>query len=159
MSEFERMLEDNREAAAGFPGGMEAPPTRHLAIVTCMDARVHPLDVLGLSRGEAHVIANAGGRASDDALRSLAASVVELGVREVAVIHHSRCGMATDEDALAQAVADAGITLPDVPLGTIDDIEGSVHEDVARVRDTLPDEVAVRGFVLDVDDGRLRPVE
>lgn len=157
MSALERIVEDNRTFER-FAGGLPAPPARHLAVLTCMDARVHPLDVLGLERGDAHVIANAGGRASDDALRSLAVSVVELGVREVAVIHHSRCGMATDGAALAEAIADAGVTLPDVPLGAIDDIEASVHEDVDRVRQTLPDDVTVAGFVLDVDDGTLRPV-
>ncbi len=153
------MLDDNRESAAGFPRGMEAPPTRGVAVLTCMDARVHPLDVLGLSRGEAHVIANAGGRASDDALRSLAVSVVELGVREVAVVHHSRCGMATDEEALSASIRDAGVELPVTSLGAFDDVEASVRDDVDRVRDTLPDAVTVAGFVLDVDDGALRPVE
>lgn len=157
MSELERIVDDNR-AFEGFAGGLPAPPDRHLAVLTCMDARVHPLDVLGLERGDAHVIANAGGRASDDALRSLAVSVVELGVREVAVIHHSRCGMATDGDALADAIAEAGVRLPDVPLGAFEDVEASVHEDVERVRSTLPDDVTVAGFVLDVDDGALRPV-
>lgn len=157
MSELDRIVQDNRDFE-GFAGGLPAPPARHLAIVTCMDARVHPLDVLGLERGDAHVIANAGGRASDDALRSLAASVVALGVREVAVIHHTRCGMAIDEQELAEAIADAGIELPDVPLGAMQDIEASVHDDVDRVRGTLPDDVAVAGFVFDVDDGSLRPV-
>lgn len=158
VSELQRLVEDNRGASGRFEGGLGAPPRRHLAILTCMDARVHPLDVLGLTRGDAHVIANAGGRASDDALRSLAVSVVELGVRDVAVIHHSRCGMATDEDALADAIDDAGIDLPSPALGAFDDIEASVHQDVERVRATLPDDITVAGFVLDVDDGLLRPV-
>lgn len=159
MNELERLIEDNRDAAAAFEGGLDAPPRRNLAVLTCMDTRVHPLDVLGLSRGDAHVIANAGGRASDDALRSLAVSVVELGVREVAVIHHSRCGMATDEDALSASIRDAGVELPVTSLGAFDDVEASVRDDVDRVRATLPDHVAVAGFVLDVDDGRLRPVD
>lgn len=159
MNGLERLIEDNRVAAEAFEGGLPAPPRRSLAVLTCMDTRVHPLDVLGLSRGDAHVIANAGGRASDDALRSLAVSVVELGVREVAVVHHSRCGMATDEDALAASVRDAGIDLPVASLGAFDDVDASVREDVDRVRGALPDEVSVAGYVLDVDDGVLRPVD
>lgn len=159
MNELERLVEDNRDAAEGFEGGLPAPPRRSLAVLTCMDTRVHPLDVLGLARGDAHVIANAGGRASDDALRSLAVSVVELGVREVAVVHHSRCGMATDEDALSASIRDAGIDLPGTWLGAFDDVDASVREDVERVRGALPDEVSVAGYVLDVDDGVLRPVD
>lgn len=159
MSELERLIEDNRDAADGFEGGLPAPPRRKLALLTCMDARVHPLDVLGLARGDVHVIANAGGRASDDALRSLAVSVVELGVREVAVIHHSRCGMATDGDALSASIREAGIDLPAAWLGAFDDVEASVREDVDRVRGTLGDHASVAGYVLDVDDGILRPVD
>src|SRR5881296_3003391 len=94
MSEIQKMLQANQGFAGSFTqGDLPMPPARHVAILTCMDARIHPAKVLGLEIGDAHVIRNAGGRASDDAIRSLIISYKLLGTREFFVIHHTNCGM------------------------------------------------------------------
>ncbi len=96
MSELPAILEANRRYAAGFAkGDLPMPPARRLAVLTCMDARIDPAQALGLAEGDAHVVRNAGGRASDDALRSLVISQQLLGTREVLVVHHTDCGMLT----------------------------------------------------------------
>jgi carbonic anhydrase len=96
MAELDNMLEANEQHASGFDqGGLGMPPARAVAVVACMDARLHPAKFLGLSEGDAHVIRNAGGRASDDAIRSLIISSRLLGTREFAVVHHTDCGMLT----------------------------------------------------------------
>lgn len=131
-----------------------APPERHLVILTCMDARIDPLKVFGLALGDAHVLRNAGGRASDDAIRSLVASTHLLGTREIGIVHHTRCGMAgaTQEEIAARTGVD------DVDFLTFTDTTTSVAEDVERVRacGKLAEGVVVWGGVYDVDDGSLR---
>lgn len=139
----------------------EAPPARHLVIVTCMDARVMPADAFGLACGDAHVLRNAGGRVTDDVLRSLAASWHFLGTREVMVVQHTRCGMQTEDPAATHRQLEAAVGGPvDVDLLNFVDQEGAVRADVARVRDSelAPDGLVVRGFVYDVRTGRLREV-
>jgi carbonic anhydrase len=164
MSVLSELLSANEAYAAGFTqGDLPIPPGRRLAVLTCMDARLDPAKFLGLAEGDAHVIRNAGGRASGDALRSLAISNRLLGTQEYVVIHHTDCGMMTftnDQlrDRLRQELgADAG----DVDFLTFADLDDSVREDVAAIRSSplLPQDITVTGFVYDVRTGRLRQVE
>ncbi len=129
------------------------PPARKFAVVTCMDARLDPARFLGLEEGDAHVIRNAGGIVTDDALRSLVISHNLLGTEQVLVIGHTDCGMVTFNDADVQAQLDTDIVLHAFP-----NVEDRVSESVRTVRESplLPD--AVSGFVYEVETGRLRPV-
>lgn len=129
------------------------PPARKFAVVTCMDARLDPARFLGLEEGDAHVIRNAGGIVTDDALRSLVISHNLLGTEQVLVIGHTDCGMLTFKDADVQAQLDTDIVLHAFP-----NVEDRVSESVRTVRESplLPD--AVSGFVYEVETGRLRPV-
>src|SRR5215211_3120788 len=124
-----------------------------------MDARIDPANVLGLTEGDAHVIRNAGGRASDDALRSLAISHELLGTREVVVIHHTDCGMLTftNEELRAECRERFGEEPRELDFLPFADLEQSVREDVATIRAApfIPDEVPVSGFIYDVRSGRL----
>ncbi len=157
------LLEANRAFAAGFDqGDLEIPPAKHVVILTCIDARVDPARMLGLEIGDAHVIRNAGGRASDDAIRSLLISSWLLGTREYLVIHHTDCGMAKfTDDVLAGMIEEAtGLDVSDQEFLTFSDVDQSVRDDVERIRSlkTLPDGVSVSGHVYDVRTGSLREV-
>jgi carbonic anhydrase len=159
MSALDEVLATNSWQPHGTP--MSAPPRRRLAIVACMDARLNLLAGFGLQLGDAHILRNAGGIPTDDVLRSLAISQRELGTREIAVIHHTECGMAGfDDDAFrAQLAAESGTTPPwQVPGFT--DLEADVRNSVQTVRDCpwLPYRDDVRGFVLAVRTGRLSEV-
>jgi carbonic anhydrase len=138
-----------------------AEPSRHLVAVTCMDTRIDPLRAFGLQLGEAHVLRNAGGIVTEDTLRSLLVSQRLLGTREVMVVHHSGCGMLSvrDEELAAQVVQETG-AWPPMPLGGMRDLDESVRQSVARVRDCgyLPHRDAVTGWVLDIESGGLREV-
>ncbi len=163
MSVIPELLAANDRYAERFDeGDLPSPPGRRVAILTCMDARLLPSRFLGLEPGDAHVIRNAGGRASDDALRSLIISYKLLGTREFLVVHHTDCGMQTfDDDQLRQQLQrDTGADASQIDFLTFDDLEESVREDVRRIRDSplIPDEIPVRGFVYDVRTGRLREV-
>ncbi len=163
MSELDALLEGNARYAATFErGGLPAPPARRLAVLVCMDARIDPLAALGLELGDAHVIRNAGGRASGDALRSLVISAHLLGTREVAVVHHTDCGMRTftNEELRERLRRELGVDVSDLDFLPFTDLEESVREDVARIRASplLPPGIQVRGFVYDVRDGSLREV-
>lgn len=163
MSPFSELLSVNERYASTFSqGDLPMPPARRLAVLTCMDARLHPEKFLGLEVGDAHVIRNAGGRASDDAIRSLVISHELLGTREFVVIHHEDCGMLTfSNEQLPQKLredmnADAsGIDF--LPFGNLDE---SVRQDVERIRRSplIPGDIPVSGFVYDVRSGRLREV-
>jgi carbonic anhydrase len=137
------------------------PPARHVAVVTCMDARILPSHVLGLNEGDAHVIRNAGGRAQD-ALRSLVISQRLLGTNEVAVIHHTDCGMLTfsNESIRAKVKKELGANAEDVDFLPFANVEESVREDVGFLRASplIPRSVPIRGFVYDVRTGRLTEV-
>jgi carbonic anhydrase len=138
-----------------------AEPSRHLVVVTCMDARIDPLRAFGLDLGEAHVLRNAGGMVTEDVLRSLLISQRLLGTREVMVVAHSGCGMLQVRDEeLAEEVAHETGALPPMPLGGMRDIDEAVRRSVAAVRDCryLPHRDAVHGHVLDIDTGGLREV-
>jgi carbonic anhydrase len=161
MAVVDEFLEANALYAARFDkGGLAMPPARKTAVLVCMDARIDPARALGLEEGDAHVIRNAGGRASD-ALRSLIISQQLLGTREVMVVHHTDCGMLTFSDAqLHKKLKDE---LGQDPAGLdflpFSDVDASVREDVASLRESpYLLKVPVRGFVYDVKNGRLREV-
>ena len=163
MSELPAILGANERYAADFAkGDLPAPPARRLAVLTCMDARLDPAKALGLAEGDAHVIRNAGGRASDDALRSLVISQQLLGTREVLVVHHTDCGMMafTNEQLRDRLRRDLNADASAVDFLPFGDLEASVREDIETIRSSplIPDDIAVRGFVYDVRTGRLREV-
>ena len=161
MSEVPTFLKANERYAASFAKGhLPMPPGRRVAVVACMDARLDPARVLGLEEGDAHVVRNAGGRAAD-ALRSLVISQQLLGTREVVVIHHTDCGMLTfTDDQLRQKVRDDLGAETDIAFLPFSDLERSVREDVAEIRESrvLLKDVPVTGFVYDVRTGRLKQV-
>jgi carbonic anhydrase len=161
MSEVSTFLKANERYAASFAKGhLPMPPSRRVAVVACMDARLDPARVLGLEEGDAHVIRNAGGRAQD-AVRSLVISQQLLGTREVVVIHHTDCGMLTfTDEQLRQKVRDELGAVTDTAFLSFSDVDQSVRDDVAAIRESrlLLKGVPVSGFVYDVKTGRLRPV-
>ena len=164
MPVADECLAANEHYAAGFDkGDLPLPPARQVAVLVCMDARIDPAKVLGLTEGDAHVIRNAGGRASDDALRSLAISHELLGTREVVVVHHTDCGMLTfTNDQLRQRLQDRlGADASGIDFLPFDDLHQSVRDDVATIRTSplVPDDVVVSGFVYDVRTGRLQRVD
>lgn len=162
MSVTDELLDNAQRYAAGFDKGqLPMPPGRHVAIVACMDARVNPYGIFGLSEGDAHVIRNAGGAVTDDVIRSLAISQRLLGTQEVIVVHHADCGMRTfhDEDFLNQIQQDTGIRPPWSPE-TFPDSAADVRQSMARIQASpfLPNKGAVRGFVYDDKTGQLQEV-
>lgn len=142
---------------------LAAEPRRRLAVVTCMDVRLDPLSDLGLELGDAHVIRNAGGRVTDDTLRSLVLSWHALGSREVLIVHHTGCGVHVEDEGALRADLEArtGASLEGVALHTTDDPDRAIAEDVERVRSSpfAPADLVVRGAIHDVDAGVVRPVE
>ena len=141
--------------------GVPAPPKLGVAIVTCMDARIDPVRLFGLEPGDAHVLRNAGGVVTDDVIRSLMLSQRLLGTRAVMLIHHTGCGAhgLQEEAVKAEVQAETGMR-PPFALQGFTDLDAAVRQSMERVRQSpfLPHRDAVRGFVLDVDDGRLREV-
>lgn len=159
--EFARILDHNERFAEAFDrSAMTAVPLTGLAILTCMDARIDVEGALGLRVGDAHIIRNAGGLASDDAVRSLIVSQQLLGTREIVVIAHTRCGLhEMDEDALRERIADSTGFETQMGFGSFADLDTMVREQVEVLRDE-PSllEVPVHGLVYDVETGRLRAV-
>ena len=160
----EQVLEANARFAESFDkGDAQLPPTLPLVVLTCIDARLHPARLLGLEIGDGHVVRNAGGRASDDALRSLIISTQLLGTRQIMVIHHTDCGMLTfkNEDIWAKLEADTGKDASSIDFLPFADVEASVSEDVDTIRSNpfLPPDVEVTGWVYDTSTGRLREVK
>ena len=154
------LLAGNARYAERFTGGdLPAPPARHLAVVTCMDTRLDVYALLGLKLGDAHVIRNAGGRVTDDVLRSLIVSIEVLGTTAVAVVQHTDCGMTkTTEEGLRELVrVRRGADPHDVRFLTIDDQPETIRADVALLQASpfLPSDLDVRGFLYDVKTGRL----
>ena len=164
MSELAKMVQANETFAASFKDGdLQIPPARGVAVLTCIDARIDPAKVLGLQIGDAHVLRNAGGRASDDALRSLLISSWLLGTREFTVIHHTDCGMTmfTDDVLVQKVKEEKGEDVSGIDFLTFPDLDKSVRHDVDRIRELrakLPDGVTVSGQVYDVATGTLREV-
>lgn len=164
MRAVDEVLKRNRDHAAGFDDG-DAPgaaPSLRLVVLTCIDGRVQPARFLGLRAGEAHVVRNAGGRATDDALRSIIVSTQLLGTRECMVIHHTDCGMTTftNEDVRAKLKAETGASADDIDFMPFTDLEASTRVDVRTIRANplLPDDLDVTGWIYDVRTGRLDEV-
>ena len=163
MTLMEHLLHANELYAESFTiGRLPASPRLQLAILTCMDSRIDPDRILGLQEGDAHVIRNAGGRASDDAIRSLVVSYRLLGTREFLVIHHTDCGMQTftNERMRDDLLLDLGADVSDVDFLPINDPDETIRADVEAIRASpmIRSDINVHGFVYDVATGRLREV-
>ncbi len=162
MSTTDELLRNAEEYAAGFDkGDLPLPPGRKIAVVACMDARLNPYGLLGLVEGDAHVIRNAGGVITDDEIRSLSISQRLLGTEEIVLIHHTDCGMLTftDDDFRRQVLDDTGIK-PEWAPEAFGDLDEDVRQSIARIQASpfIPRKDAVRGFVYEVESGRLREV-
>ena len=161
MSLTDTLLDHNKRYAAKFVPPAQHPHGAEIAVVACMDARLDVYAVLGLRSGQAHVIRNAGGAVTDDAIRSLLISQRLLGSREIMLIHHTDCGMLTfrDDEVKAQVAADCGIR-PPFSLESFTDLDEDVRQSIARLTASpfLLYRDEIRGFVYDVDTGRLREV-
>ena len=159
--EYQRALAENARYAAQFDrSSLPLPPGRKLAVLACMDARLTVEDVLALRSGDAHIIRNAGGLATDDAIRSLVISQQLLGTEEVIVIEHTGCGMLTfqDADVHRELVSRTGSDV-DLPFHAFPDLESNLREQVARIRaHPWIKDVPVHGLVYEVETGRLREV-
>lgn len=162
------LLTGNQAYVAGFTeGSLAMPPARKLAVVACMDARLDPLTALGLHLGDTHIIRNAGGRVTEDAVRSLAISERLLGTDAIAVVHHTDCGMLTfsNQDIRQKIQADLGDAAYEeaaqIDFLPFPDIAQSVRDDVAAIKASplVPDAIPVYGFIYDVHNGALTPVE
>ena len=164
MSATDELLRNNEAYAAAFAkGGLEAPPTKGVAVVACMDARLDIYRILGLAEGEAHVIRNAGGVVTPEVIRSLAISQHELGTREVILVHHTRCGLeGLDRDEFAAKLDEQTGGIPrDWTIGAFEDADESVRRSIARLKNSpfIPHKDAIRGFVYEVETGLLREVQ
>ena len=161
MSVTDELLAANARYAETFSGPLPLPPSRQVAVLACMDARLDVYRALGLAEGEAHVIRNAGGVVTDDEIRSLAVSQRLLGTTEIVLVHHTDCGMLTFTDQqFADALeADTGVR-PHWPAESFADLEVDVKASVQRILDSpfVPVKDSVRGFVFDVATGRLTEV-
>jgi carbonic anhydrase len=142
-------------------GDLPLPPAKRVAIVACMDARLNPYGLLGLREGDAHVIRNAGGVITDDEIRSLSISQRLLGTEEIMLIHHTDCGMLTfsDDDFRRQVQGDTGVK-PEWAAEAFDDLEEDVRQSIARIEASpfIPKKDKLRGFIYEVETGRLREV-
>ena len=161
MSVTDELLANNQRYAETFSGPLPMPPSRGVAVIACMDARLNVYALLGLAEGEAHVIRNAGGVVTDDEIRSLAISQRLLGTREIILIHHTECGMLTftDDDFKAAIQADTGIK-PTWSAEAFGDLDEDVRQSINRIKASpfIPHKDLVRGFVFDVGTGKLREV-
>lgn len=161
MSVTDEYLANNAVYAESFTGPLPLPPSRQVAVVACMDARMNVYGILGLKDGEAHVIRNAGGVVTDDEIRSLAISQRLLGTREIILIHHTDCGMLTftDDEFKASIQAETGIK-PEWAAESFDDLETDVRQSIKRITSSpfIPHTDQVRGFIFDVATGRLAEV-
>ena len=164
MTMIDELLRNNEQFVAEYDlPTLGASPARQVVLVTCMDARIDPAAALGLTPGDAHVLRNAGGLVTDDVVRSLAISQHALGTREIMVVQHTQCGMhGLDENALALKIGHAKGHPPNanVRFGAFTDLDTSVQASVARLRatDLLLHHDRIRGFVYEVETGRLREV-
>ncbi len=162
MSVTDDLLKNNESYAASFDkGDLPMPPGKHVAVLACMDARLNVYGMLGLSEGEAHVIRNAGGVVTDDEVRSLAISQRLLGTEEIILIHHTDCGMLTfkDSDFRDQIEKDTG-TRPEWESEAFGDLDEDVRNSIERIKSSkfIPKTDNVRGFVYEVETGKLREV-
>lgn len=163
MSYFDHFLSAN-EAYVVLHGTAHLPlkPKTRVAIVTCMDSRLHVAQALGLALGDAHILRNAGGRVTEDMIRSLVISQQQMGTREIVVLHHTDCGAQTfTNEGFARQLRDSlGVEVGDRDFLPFTDVEASVREDMAILRQSplIPDDVVINGAVYDVDTGRMTPV-
>src|ERR1043165_3425724 len=162
MSVIDELVQNSERYAADFDKGtLPLPPAKRIAIVACMDARLNPYGLLGLEEGDAHVIRNAGGVVTDDEIRSLAISQRLLGTEEVMLIHHTDCGMLTfaDDEFRRQVQDDTGIK-PEWAAEAFPDLDEDVRQSIARIRSSpfIPRKDSIRGFVYEVETGKLREV-
>jgi carbonic anhydrase len=162
MSVTDELLENNERYAEGFDkGGLSLAPAKQLAVVACMDARLHVSKLLGLEEGDAHIIRNAGGVITDDEIRSLAISQRLLGTSEIVLIHHTDCGMLTfkDDDFRHQIEEETGVR-PEWAAEAFGELDRDVRQNITRIKASpfIPHKDSVRGFVYDVTDGHLREV-
>jgi carbonic anhydrase len=162
MSVTDELLRNAEEYASRFDkGDLPLPPAKQVAIVACMDARLDPQAVLGLTEGDAHVIRNAGGVITDDAIRSLAISQRLLGTKEIVLIHHTDCGMLTfSDDEFRRSIQDDTGIKPEWAAEAFPDLEEDVRQSIARIESSpfIPVKDSIRGFVYEVETGRLREV-
>ena len=162
MTVIDQLLENNSLYADGFDkGDLPLPPARNLAVVACMDARLDVHKILGIGEGDAHVIRNAGGVVSDDAIRSLVISQRLLGTTAIVLIHHTDCGMLTfrDDDVKDSIEADTGLR-PSFSMEAFGNLEQDVRQSISRIQTNpfIPNKDQVRGFVYDCGTGRLNEV-
>jgi carbonic anhydrase len=162
MSTTDELVRNAERYADGFDkGDLPLPPALKVAVVACMDARVMPSYILGINEGDAHVIRNAGGVITDDEIRSLAISQRLLGTEEIILIHHTDCGMLTftDDDFREQIEKDTGVK-PHWAPESFKDLEQDVRQSIARIKSSpfIPHTDSVRGFIFEVETGRLREV-
>jgi carbonic anhydrase len=162
MSQTDQLLKNNEAYAAGFDkGDLALPPAKKVAVLACMDARLDPAGALGLHEGDAHVIRNAGGVVTDDEIRSLAISQNLLGTEEIILIHHTDCGMLTftDEQFAEKLQEETGET-PAWSAQAFPDLDGNVRESIDKIKSSpfIPNKDSIRGFVYEVETGKLREV-
>ena len=162
MSMTDELLRNAEAHEAGFDkGDLPLPPARKIAVLACMDARLNPYGLLGLSEGDAHIIRNAGGVVTDDEIRSLAISQRLLGTEEVVLIHHTDCGMLTfTDDEFKRSVQDEVGIKPEWAPESFPALDEDVRQSIARIQASpfIPRKESVRGFVYDVHTGALREV-
>jgi carbonic anhydrase len=162
MTVTEELLQNNMDYTESFDkAGLPLPPGKNVAVVACMDARLNVYGMLGLTEGEAHVIRNAGGVVTDDVIRSLTISQRLLSTREIILIHHTDCGMLSfsDDEVKQQIQEDVGIK-PGFAMEAFSDLEADVRQSIRRIQASpfVPHKDNVRGFVYEVETGRLREV-
>ena len=163
MSVTDELLKNNESYAASFDKGeLPMPPGAKVAVVACMDARLHPYGLLGLKEGDAHVIRNAGGVVTDDEIRSLAISQRLLGTEEIILIHHTDCGMLTfTDDEFKRSIQEETGIKPEWAAESFTDLDEDVRQSIARIQASpfIPNKDSVRGFVYEVETGKLREVQ
>ena len=162
MSITDELLKNNEAYVASFDkGDLPLPPAKKVAVLACMDARLNPYGALGLEEGDAHVIRNAGGVVTDDEIRSLAISQRLLGTEEIILIHHTDCGMLTfTDDEFKKSIQDETGIKPEWAAEAFPDLDEDVRQSVARIKASpfIPKKDSVRGFVYEVETGKLREV-
>ena len=162
MSATDEYLNNNARYAESFTGPLPLPPSSHVAVVACMDARLNVYAILGLNDGEAHVIRNAGGAITENEIRSLAISQRLLGTREIILIHHTDCGMLTfTDDDFKRSIQDETGIKPPWAAESFTDLPEDVRQSIARIKASpfIPHKDSIRGFIYEVETGRLREVK
>ena len=161
MSVTDEYLKNNEAYASTFTGPLPLPPSKHVAVLACMDARLDVHSLLGIKEGEAHVIRNAGGVVTDDAIRSLAISQRLLGTKEIILIHHTDCGMLTfTDDDFKRAIQDETGVKPPWSAEAFPDLAEDVRQSLQRIENSpyVTKHTSVRGFIFDVGTGKLNEV-